>query len=636
MDDQIDFSSIATAKFAQTMPELSNYVIAFQDVSEDLSQPGGDDIKVGVFVLRVGVEAFYVPVVSKEDNVYPIDSVFSVSNNKFFPLTKATASMMITSSKLTQGKPARIPQTVSQNPDLTPLIVPPRTGKFVYASVSRLTDFLANLPDELKTITFEKMAEEKSVYEELHNLFNVKAIYEALKPAPKGAAVQTNQIPISVVTGVGNNVLTGDELTSIVNHGYVVQGESPFKRFAVAAFNFDDGRYTQVSNLDGHCDFELIMRNGFSRESFIPKQCNVGQADRGNERTSVALFTNGDYAVAETFVAVGTKLDRVQVLETIFKQTPPVLPREIEMDEKFAIIGHEGDLVGVFRAERVVLSHLGVEIKAWCEGGLPMGQYTILAYRNYTAKPALDSHPHTHRTDRNLYIPFTSLVLMLGENITDSLEMNVNAAAKKREITEAGLLGDQLNLGFDGVEYVVNGKTVGSEADLMQLLAVQESIEPSLAASFVKQATEKGQVKVYLSKEAGESFQAQEIPKFGEPPPPVPKVGLNGSFMPNTKQSLKINDPQTTEVTIITELLQCPDMYEYIEEYMPDIEECIDKLGRTLFLTRVHIDQLAENNDADGIFAFLANLKSVYRMLGDNFLRLKEIVALKPNANKPA
>jgi hypothetical protein len=268
-----------------------------------------------------------------------------------------------------------------------------------------------------------------------------------------------------------------------------------------------------------------------------------------------------------------------------------------------------------------MLSNLGVEIGVSSEAGAPYSISRINAYRNYAAAPSCQGH--------EMYIPFSSLVIKLGENVSGDLERSIMSAARRREITEAGLLGDQINLGFDGIEFTMNGKAVGTEAAMMSKLANDEGIEPTLAQSFIKQAKEKKFAKVYLSKRASE-IKPAEMPQFGQALPPAQKVGLNGSFMPNVQNALKISDAQATEATIISELLQTPDMFELIEEYMPDIEECIDKLGRILFLARVHISKLAENNDADSVFAFLANLKAVYRMLGDNLFKLRELIAIKP------
>ena len=97
------------------------------------------------------------------------------------------------------------------------------------------------------------------------------------------------------------------------------------------------------------------------------------------------------------------------------------------------------------------------------------------------------------------------------------------------------------------------------------------------------------------------------------------------NFLPNVKNSLESGDAQTVESTVISELLQSPELNSYISEYLPEIEEAIDKLGRILFLSRVHINVLSEKNDPDGIFGFLAALKNVYRTLGDTYLKLQQL-----------
>lgn len=619
MEQEIDFYSIALAKFLQAAPELAGSIVSFKDISEDLSQES--DMKVGVFILKVGTEAFYVPVISKMDNVYPVDSVFMTSTSKFFPITKKTVDIILTSSKMSPGKGTKIPSTVTANPDVTSMITPPRTGKFVYASSSRLGDFLQGMPDYLKGFVMEKVAEERSAYEGLHKLFAIKDILDSLKPAPGGLAAVVSSAPISIVTGATPN-LTDEEISSILNGGYAIQGTPLNTRVAVSSMSYDDGKFTTIQELDGDTDYELVFASGSTREAFIPKIQNIHQG-RTNRLNSVALFTNGDYAIDTSFVASGTKLDRTLVLDTLFGQRPPVLPRDVEIGDTFAILNSDSHLLGIFVANKVMMSNLGIEIMVSCRAGFSMGtSYTINAYRNYAGTATLEG--------ANIYIPYASLVIKLGDDVTYNLERSVNSAAKKREISEAGILGDQLNLAFDGVEYSVNGKPIGSEANLMQKLAVEEGIDPKLATSFIKQANERKSLKIYLSKKASTDFKPADIPQYGNIPTPPPKVGLNGSFMPNVSKSLQIGDAQTTEATIISELLQTPDMIELIEEYLPDIEECIDKLGRILFLSRVHINQLADSNDADGVFAFLSSLKSVYKMLGENMLKLKEMIAIKP------
>lgn len=644
----MDFSDIALAKLLQTVPELGNYIITFKDVSEELQDDTG--IQVGVFVLRVGTEIFFIPVVSKNDNVYPIDSIFFDTEKRFFPLTKKTVMLVLNYSQLDQGKPTDIPKTVVGNPSVADMINPPRTGKHVYASSSRLTEFMAVLPDYLKQVTMEKIAAEKSVYDSLDEMYGLKAIFDVLKSRPEGMAAVTNYVPISVVTDA-NPSMTSDQISSILNDGYHVSGEQPFTRVAVAVDNFNtSGTFRNVTNLDGDRDFEVMLTNGSSREAYIPKMYTLGSNPRelsdtrmdGSGRMtgpkiSLALFTSGDYALSDSFIAAGETLNRKDVLKTMFNYNPPVMLKDVGSGDKIVIVLNSGEFLGPISVNRVVLNSFGVEVTGSASEIGYGYDMKIFAYRNAPAGINVLAGGNAGR-NKEVYLPFNSIVLKLKENLSSDLERNVNAASYKRKLTDIQWLGQEMNIGYDGVEFAINGKTAGAESNVMKRLVVDEGIDPEVASNFVKQAKEVKFVKVYMTKKAGFTSAQDDgnIPQYGEEdqtgidPDEVTMNGAyqpNGQFIPNVQDALATGDAQVTEATIISELLQAPDMFELINEYLPDIEEAIDKLGRTLFMARVHISRLAEANDADQVYAFLAGLKTVYRLLGDNYIKLKEYAA---------
>lgn len=606
----MEFSDIALAKLLQTSPELGSLILTFQDVSDELSDETG--IKVGVFVLRSGSDLFYIPVVSKGDNVYPTDSIFFDSKKKFFPLTKKTISLITASSQLDQGKPTKIPPTVTVNPSVYGLITPPRTGKYAYASTSRLTDFLSAMPDHLKKFTFEKFAAEKSVYDDLDKMFSLKAIFDVLKPTPSSSALVTNESPISIVTGASPR-LDSEAISNIINKGYHVAGAQTRNRVAVSVQDYNNTKVREVSEIDGDKDYELAFAHGSSREAFLPKMHKL------NGSGSLAIFTNGDYATGSKFIAVGETLNRKQVLTRLFNYNPPVLLRDVNNGDEIAITLSSGEFLGPFSVSQVILNHLGVEVKV-----SGRGISAICGYTNFKGEAELDNG--------NLYIPRNSIVIKLGSNVTFELDRSVNSAFKRKQFETLQYLGAELNLGYDGVEYSLNGRAIGGEPKIMEILVVKEGIDPTQAQSFVKQAQETKFTKIYLTKAAGISgdYAPAEIPNNGQIPDGSPDLKPNGAYNPNLVESvqktLPLSDGQVTESAIISELLQCPDMYEQIDEYLPDIEEAIDKLGRILFMSRVHIHKLAETTDSESVFAFLAQLKAVYRMLGDNMLKLQELV----------
>lgn len=621
---QEQFADICLAKFLQSFPELGPSILNFKDCSDEM----GDDpsVRVGLFILRSGSEMLYVPVVARGDNVYPIDSIYIQSQQKFFPLSKKTIPYILSASTTetsSMGKTTQIPETVNTNPSTYWLLNPPRTGKFVYASRSRLIEFLAQLPYGVKEDVFEKLSAEKSVYDSLDTQFGLKAIFDVLKAKPTGMAEVTNQVPISIATADNQAAGLGEvQITNILNDGYHFIGKQPTYRVAVSAQNYDvDGVFKSVTDLDGGKDYDVAFSNGTSREAFIPKM-NAN----GFNHIPMAIFTNGDYALGKSFIAVGQELDRREVLKVLFDMNPPVLFRDLYMNDTFTVMLADGTFIGPYQTASVVLSNLGVEAKVY---NLATGKVEhIYAYRNFQGS--------YDRQNYDIYIPYNAIVIKLGTDVSLELECSTNAAWKKREANQLKLLSDELNIGYDGVEFAVNGSPIGSEPALMERLVIKENIDPEIARNFVKEAKLSKFAKIYMTKQA---FSTDEnyanVPQYGQVPDDNSKdVGMNGAFLPRVANSLELGDSQTTEATIISELLQVPDVIIEISEYLPEIEEATDKLGRILFMSRVHIDRLAAANDADSIFSFLASLKTAYITLGQNLMRLKNMVNVHQSLNE--
>jgi hypothetical protein len=133
-------------------------------------------------------------------------------------------------------------------------------------------------------------------------------------------------------------------------------------------------------------------------------------------------------------------------------------------------------------------------------------------------------------------------------------------------------------------------------------------------------------VKIYMSKKA--DAEQDIIPSYGAAPPSQQSgFGINGDFTNSVSKATKTNDAEVVESTIISELLQVADMKGYIQEYLPEIKSSVDKLGRALFLCRLKMDQLAIDHTASEVFSFIGNLRNTYRMLGDTYLKLEDMVA---------
>lgn len=625
MEAGISFEDIAYAKFLQTAPELSNLVVVFKNCSEEMNEES--DIQVGIFVLRSGDDILYVPVISKGEGVYPIDSIFISSKNKFFPLTKQTTEKILNSQKLSMGQPKKIPDTVSTNPSVYHLINPPRTGKFAYASASRLTEFLASMPNGLKDHVLQKFASDSDVYNTLHRLFDIKAIFSALKSRNLEPATQPKDRSIGIRVVTGGDNLPDPQVASILTQGYTVDGSNPITRVAIASEWWLDKRFSGLSDLESGYDYDVVMTNGGIKRAFVPNQKAIitahptsGLEPLYSAKTMKApqfmLFDNGDYAIKSGAVIMGEPKGGHGVLRRLLNYRPPIVLKQVNTGDTIAIFDSNFGLVGVYDVRSIVQTYDGCTIKAW--DMIHKQSILVQGIRGYS-KQAVG-------TDKEVFVPMTAPVLVLGAQ-EQELEDTVTSAAKRRNMLEWAMLNTSLNLSHDGVEFSINGSPIGKQAEAMEVLVVREGIDPVVAEKFVKQATENKKVIIYLSKQA-EDYKPGEIPQFGVTPPrQINPLGKGTDYLPdyNLKAGLATGDTQTVESVVLSELLQSPDLKEHVLEYLPDIETGIDRLGRILFLARLHINRLGEGFEADQVFEMLSSLKNVYSQLGNNYIKLENL-----------
>jgi hypothetical protein len=629
----MEFTDIALAKFLQIAPELGPYILNFSEVNDEMGD-SGSGVKVGVFIIKTGSGLGYVPVISKGDTVFPIDSVFLESESIFRPLSPSTINYIINTSASTLGKSVKIPNTVDQNPSLMNMINPPRTGKFVYASASRLPEFLAVVPSNIRKSLFEKIAAEQSVYSSLDKLFGLKAIFSVLNGDNGGSGVVNN-----VATGPdlvrSNNlsvITTPQEVKALLNdaasktfldQGYVIQGVPGAFRAAVSYFPYDKiGNYTTINPAsDGGRDYKVAMENGTTGTAFVPKYHLLNP--NPSKSSLISVFPDGTYARGE-MIAVGGPLLKEDVLNILFALNPPKLLKELNIDDKFLVFTTSGEALGPFRAQTVTRTGLGVEIKTYA------GKVNrICGYTNFTKE--VDVIGDT------LFLPFNVIVLPLLRDVTDELERSINSALNKSELAAAQFLGQDMNLRYDGVEFSTDSRVLGEFASAMKYLVEGEQIEPVVADNFLKQAQETGYLKVFMSKAASAAstdFTPTEIPQYGTSAPMDQQVGLNGALIPSIQSSTALGDSQVVESTIISQLLQVPELFEYIQEYLPELEQTVDRLGRILFITRVKIDQISASLDSDSVFSMISQIKTVYRQLGDTTLKLKGLANASAGYNR--
>lgn len=623
----MEFSDLALAKLLQSVPEVGSLIVNFSEVSDQLEDAG---VQVGVFLIQTGRGPGLIPVIGKGDTIFPIDSVFLQNESAFIPLTKNTISSLMAGDAVSYGKVGKIPDTVNRNPSVYSLINPPRTGKYVYATSSRLTEFLAMIPHHLQAQVFEKVAAEQSLYKVLDQHFGLKALVDALKNnAPKGSPTNSgstgpsklSQSPVSVITSAREVADLGDAALAkeFLNKGFIVSGEPEFTRVAIQYQPYNHiGQFQAVSPVaDGGRDYTAVMKNGSTKQVYVPKYSPLNKARDHDQLVSV--FTDGSYARG-SILTTGSEWAGEDVLKLLFEFSPPCLLRDLGRDDKFLVFLTDGTALGPFTAESVTLTNRGTELKVYS----PTAYSKILAYNNFTKE--------ADAVGDTLFLASNCIVLPLGSDETYEVEISVNRAADLKEMIAAQFLGSQLDLRFDGIEFSVGGASKGSLANTLKYLVEQEHLDPLPAQNFLKQAQETKHVRLYLTKEATSTdINPAEIPQYGTTMPEARKPAINGSLAPdftsNLQEASKVNDAQVMEASVISQLLEVPDLFEYINEYLPEIDESVNKLGRLLFLLRVKIDQLAMTMDSDSVFALVSQVKNVYKQLGESAIKLKGIAS---------
>jgi hypothetical protein len=620
----MEFSELAIQKLLQLFPELSSLIVTFKDITDETASLEETDISIGVFILQVNGKFFYLPIIAKGEAIQPLDSIFDNEEQVFTPLTKGFVTRMVNSQQSEMGKPTKIPQTVSQNPSIYSLVTPPRTGKFVYASSSKLEEFLSILPNMVKQAVLDKFSSDKDTYSALHKLFGLDNIVSALKPTAAPVIVQP-KAAIELITG--GSGLGNKEIQDILEHGYSLRGENQTTRIAVRANDAAAmGKYHELSSgPDAGKDFDVCLTSGVSRPGFIPKHAKylpkkaVLLQSRNTIEQIPIIFENGDFTIAKQAVAAGQGRDGMDVLKMFFEVSPPITPSGLSNQSYFALFSPELEVIGIYDYPRVTKTNHGVTIVADNLLQTDGSRVTINAYKNCELVDCSDTN--------NIFVPYNTLVAILGKRLwDDELEVNINAAADRDRKSTMMALGSAVDIGHDGVEFIVNRNPVGSEANIMRFLVVEEGLAPEQAESFIKQAKEQKHVKIYMSKKA--DAEQDIIPSYGDSAPQQqPGFGINDDFTNNVNQSIQTNDPEVVESTIISELLQVADMKSYIKEYLPEIKNSIDKLGRALFLCRLKMDQLALDHTASEVFSFISGLRNTYRNLGDTYLKLESMIS---------
>lgn len=624
-----NFQQEAMNKLGLTAPEVVSLVVSFRDLSDEI--PEGSDTSVGVFILRAGAGVFFIPVVAKGNTIYPIDSVYDNQDQHFKPLTKTTIEQVLSSQSIGMGSTAVLPKYVNANPSIYNMIVPPRTGKYVYASQGLFTEFVASLPNHLKDKFKTGIMEDVGLAKKLQGMLNMAEVIESLEHTPSVQPTinaSTPDLRIYTAADAGKNGLADAVVQDILNVGYHIDGDNVTPRVAVEAPRGAEG-FSQFRGVEEGRAYEFILRDGSCVKAMVPKRLKAQAAadlPSGDSSVSVgvavsnrpakmacglvAITEYGDWITDSNAVVRPNPVDISEVASELYALAKIGTIVDVERGDKFLVVTPKG-VVGPLTADNVSLMSSMSIIQA---SDLRGCRYTI------TASSAFKGD--VFQEGSNLYLPSHATVIELGHGIDLDVEISISSAVAREELKNLGLLQSQMVIrGHDNGFFSINGRSVGDEAELVKILMIGEGIGKQACLGFVKSAKEKKSVVVYLSKSASDmdAIAPGDIPEYGQAA--IPDSGDlfdRGAI----QQSVQTLDPGVVEATLISQFLQDPSMSETIASYIPVIKESIDKIGRSLLLLRIN----SEASMPEDIAALITSLRNTYRMLGDNCAKLEYLV----------
>jgi hypothetical protein len=226
------------------------------------------------------------------------------------------------------------------------------------------------------------------------------------------------------------------------------------------------------------------------------------------------------------------------------------------------------------------------------------------------------------------------------EMLVDSLEHDMNTAEMKANINLEKMLPYQSTLVHRNGVYAVDGKEIGDKPKIVEHLLNTWEIDVPSVETFVKKAEDQQQVIVKMAAvrdggrpSPGTGTKVQQFYQHGHQPGSDDNQ-LTGSALQrargmasSAKKVKDVNDREVMEATIISEMLQNPDMASSITEYLPDIKRAVDRLGRSLFLMRLNTDKLSDKIDAEALNNLFTATRNAYRILGDNYVELYNLVS---------
>jgi len=617
----MNFSQMALEKLNAASPGLSKYVIAFKDMTSELQD--SDGVEVGVFIMRNGGSLFYVPVISRGGVTFPIDSIYLADRKAFFPLTKKTIEQIKTSQNSNVGQSARIPQGVISNPDLKDLVVPPRTGKFMYASDGRLGGIIALSAPEIRKDLADVITKSAEVNDALGAMLDLPALTESLLNDERLEFTMQKQARV-LFDGDG---LPNEAVQNILNKGYHIEGEHDHTRVVVESAGAS--HFTKLTACEpGHAYTAEGIGGAELPIAILPQSSMSLQ-----HKAVLVAQPDGTFAFIDPNVVVHQQERPYEnIVKNLLESKASDAFVLVEQGDNREVMFFDGSGYFVFRSTGPATLDNGVTImKGYVLQGA--GGSTMATLVISEGMHGLIHVQPTENKGLNIYLNASCKAFVGYTPSLDSrMERSLSSAIVRHEHRTLAVLPEFHTMTFHNGQFAIDGRMVGGRGDAARILVEELKLQPNDSESLLKSAEENRKVEMHMSKEAAESSKPTPIVEYGQKL--TPQVQISGDarqrqmgMADRVTAAAKTRDKSVVEATIISELLNDPDMFGTINEYLPDIGQAVDRIGRVLFLARVNSNKLSDTMDPEALSNMVTNLRSSYTNLGESYIKLEQIAS---------
>lgn len=677
-----NFFQLAFAYVRDKIPNLLNYMLGFEVVNKN------DDgtQAIGLFKFEIGGRKLYVPVFYKNGELKGADLLYNQNEDRFVPNKENWVDTILNSRPEELGAPSGLSRGdvmvgMQSGLDLSKIYNPTMNTKLSMERMQNLdNNFSWTLPNflkqancelaklytntlmqnpELHKVAFEAHGEE--LYDALQNCKESGHVYQLDNEKVPEVEVIDSHSPQPVIDSMSDS-----EKKELIEEGVVVRDRRTQENGPKIIYKIE--RPMRLNAVEGACSYDLLLKGGsfvngimmpvigvdnFNKHIFIPtEKKNIKPAVVESVKAFVSHRPEGH----EDFRKFVDKLPEADSA----KVTPE---RDGDYNKEFnynIFVEADGSQAcGPFALTPSLESDNSKVFNVRC------GDYCV-------EKIVMSSaYKRMKLIDRTLYVPKMSKVYTYSDKAWTPLGKLDLGDARDIDAKIKGLF-DEVKVAKDrsGFTATYNGKVLFKEAtrrDAYVGLVAGVGLSVASARSALKQAAALEPVTFTLEKSAeGPFFSPGQVFNPTVPPTPMgmnPVLGvpeqypqnntmlamqgkpgnvinqrilnsltgmaqtqpaLNQQSVDQIMQAAQSGEKNVFDVANITQLLNRSDIDTPLDQYLPDLTQALDRLGRIYFLMLFHNDKFVERFSQEDMPSLEESVRNTFTHLGELILKLKE------------